>query len=167
MRIILQDRPWVVHVTFVHMINIINFQFHHYHLLMVFQWSVSYRKSPQVSRTLLGVLADLNNAEIWMISFFPLISSFIIIIDKSSHVSRTLLNILADFCYTAVCIISIFSLIFNFFSLSSKPLGSVPSAPPTTGITVTFLFLNFYWYFSPREIFTQVLIYGFSLTSEW
>ena len=40
---------------------------------MVFHWSVSDRKSPQVSRKLLSILADLNNAIVWMVSTRPLI----------------------------------------------------------------------------------------------
>ena len=35
---------------------------------MVFHWSLSDSKSPQVSRTLLGILANLNNSVAWMIS---------------------------------------------------------------------------------------------------
>ena len=35
---------------------------------MVFHWSVSDNKSPQVSRTLLSILAVLNNAVFWMVS---------------------------------------------------------------------------------------------------
>ena len=38
----------------------------HQHELMVFYWSLSDSKSRQVSRTLLSILADLNNAVIWM-----------------------------------------------------------------------------------------------------
>ena len=41
---------------------------------MVSHWSLSYRKSPQVFRTLLSILADLNKAVVWMISTCPLIS---------------------------------------------------------------------------------------------
>ena len=41
---------------------------------MIFHWSLSDSKSNQVSRTLLGILADLNNAVIWMVSTRPLIS---------------------------------------------------------------------------------------------
>ena len=47
---------------------------------MVFQWSLS-DKSPQVSMTLLSILADLNNGVVWMVSTSPFIykssSSFI------------------------------------------------------------------------------------------
>ena len=35
---------------------------------MVFHWYLSDRKSPQVSRTLLGILGDLKNAIVWMVS---------------------------------------------------------------------------------------------------
>ena len=41
---------------------------------MVFHWSLSDSKSPQVSRTLLGILADLNNTVFWMVSTHQLIS---------------------------------------------------------------------------------------------
>ena len=41
---------------------------------MVFYWSLSSSKSPQVSRTLLSILADLNNVIVWMVSIRPLIS---------------------------------------------------------------------------------------------
>ena len=57
--------------------------FSHLHQLVVFHWRLNYSKSPQVSRTLLSILADFNNAVIWLISIFPLISnssSLIIII---------------------------------------------------------------------------------------
>ena len=38
---------------------------------MVFHWSLSDSKSPQVSRTLLSILAVLNNAIVWMVSTRP------------------------------------------------------------------------------------------------
>ena len=38
---------------------------------MVFQWSLSDGKSHQVSRTLLNILAILNNVVIWMVSTRP------------------------------------------------------------------------------------------------
>ena len=38
---------------------------------MVFHWSLSDSKSPQASRTLLSILAVLNNAVVWMISTRP------------------------------------------------------------------------------------------------
>ena len=37
-------------------------------------WSLSDSKSPQVSRILFSILADFNNALVWMVSTLPLIS---------------------------------------------------------------------------------------------
>ena len=39
--------------------------------MMVFHWSLSDSKSPQVSRTLLSILAVLNNTVVWMVSTRP------------------------------------------------------------------------------------------------
>ena len=75
--------------------------------LMVFHASTSDSKFPQISRTLLSILADLSNAVIWMVSDRPPIS--------------------------------------NFSSPLTKPLGIVPSAPFTIGITVTFMFHSFFF----------------------
>ena len=41
---------------------------------MVFHWSLSDNKSPQVSRTLLSILANVSNAVIWIVSTRPIIS---------------------------------------------------------------------------------------------
>ena len=41
---------------------------------MIFHWSLSDRKSPQVFRTFLSILADLNNVVFWMVFTRPLIS---------------------------------------------------------------------------------------------
>ena len=38
---------------------------------MVFHWSMSDSKSPQVSRTLLSILSIFNNAVVWMVSTHP------------------------------------------------------------------------------------------------
>ena len=63
-------------------------------------------RSPQVSWTLLSILADLNNAVVWMVSTRPLI--------------------------------------FKSSSLCINPFVTVPSVPITIGITVTFMFHNFF-----------------------
>ena len=42
---------------------------------MVFHWSLSDSKSPHVSRTLLSILTDLNNAVVWIVSTRPFISN--------------------------------------------------------------------------------------------
>ena len=73
---------------------------------MVFQWSLSNSKSPQVSRTLLSILAVLNNAVVWIVSTCP----------PTSKSSRP----------------------FN------NSLVTVPKAPITMGIIVTFMFHSFF-----------------------
>ena len=73
---------------------------------MVFHWSLRDNKSPQVSRTLLSILAVLNNAVVRMVSNRPPTS-------KSS-------------------------------SPFSNPLVTVPNAPITIGIIVTFMFHRFF-----------------------
>ena len=79
---------------------------------MVFLWSLSDTKSPQVSMTFLSILADLNNAEVWMASPHPLIS-------MSS-------------------------------STSTNPLATLPSAPITIGIAITFLLHRFFQF--PKKV---------------
>ena len=73
---------------------------------MIFHWSLSDSKSPQVSRTLLSILAVLNHVVVWMVLTRPPTS-------KSS-------------------------------SSFSNPLVTVPNAPITIGIIVTFMFHSFF-----------------------
>ena len=54
---------------------------------MDFHWSLSDSKSPQVSRTLLSILAVLNNAVVWMVSTRPPTSK------SSSPFSNTLVTV--------------------------------------------------------------------------
>ena len=80
--------------------------FSHQRKLMVFHWSLSVSKSPQVSRTSLSILAVFNNAVVWIVSTRSPTS-------KSS-------------------------------SLFNNPLVTVPKAPITIGIIVTFMFHSFF-----------------------
>ena len=86
---------------------------------MVSHWSLSDSKSPQVSMTLLDILADLSNAVVWIVSTRPLVS-------KS-------------------------------FNPSTNPLVTVPSAPITIGITVTFMFHSFIQF--PCKVFVLILVF--------
>ena len=52
----------------VNIIIIYSLEFSHQRKLMVFHWRLSDSKSPQVSRTLLSILAVFNNAVVWMVS---------------------------------------------------------------------------------------------------
>ena len=167
---------------------------------MVFHRSLSENKSPQVSRTLLSILANQNNPVVWVVSARPLISkssslfinplvtvqwvpitiginvtftihsffnslvrsrylsffslSFNLIIiliitsfshqrslsdSKSPQVSRTHFSIPADLDNAIFWIFTVRPPISNSLNLLIKPLGIVPSAPITIGITVTLL----------------------------
>ena len=88
---------------------------------MVFHWGLSDRKSPQVSRTLLSILAVLNNVVVLMVSTRPPTS-------KSS-------------------------------SLFSNPLVTVPNAPITIGIIVTFMFHSFFQF--PSKVEVLILLFTF------
>ena len=88
--------------TFTTTITTTNYYYYYCLLIRVFHWSLSDSKSPQVSRTLLSILAVFNNAVVWMVSTRP----------PTSKSSRP----------------------FN------NPLVTVPKAPITIGIIVTFMF---------------------------
>ena len=94
---------------------------------MVFHWSLSGSKFPQVSWTLQSILADLNNAVFWMVSTRPLIS-------KS-------------------------------FSPFINPLVTVPRAPITTGIYVTFMFYSFFNSLARSRYLFFLLSFNFTLWS--
>ena len=124
---------------------------------MVFHWSLSDSKSLQVSRTLLNILAVLNNTVILdglhPSANFQVLQSLLLAKfsyqrlrevfhgnsddSKPLQVSVTLLNILANFSNTVIWMISILPLIFNnsssfFFRL----LKAVRNVPSTAGITL-------------------------------
>ena len=85
---------------------------------MVFHWSLSDSKSPQVSRTLLNILAIFNNAVVWMVSTRP----------PTSKSSRP----------------------FN------NPLVTVPKAPITISIIVTFMFHSFFQFSSKVNVLISI-----------
>ena len=94
---------------------------------MVFHWSLSDSKSSQISRTLLSILSDLNNALVWTASTRPVIS-------KSS-------------------------------SPCANSLVTLPSAPITIGITVTFMFHSFFNSLA-RSRYSSLFSHSFSFT-QW
>ena len=96
MHLFLHDRLRIVHIPLVRMVKskflalfpmdhlpskscllLYSHYYYHYHsfshqlTLMVFHWSLSDRESPQVSRTLLSILAVLNNTIVWMVTTRP------------------------------------------------------------------------------------------------
>ena len=107
---------------------------------MVFHWSLSDSKSPQVSRTLLSILAVLNNAVVWMVFTRPPISK------SSSPFSNTLVSVPNAPITIGIIVISMFHSFF--FQFPSK-------------VEVLFIIIH------SLELFTSALADGSSLESEW
>ena len=91
---------------------IVSFEsFSHQREPIVSPWSLSNSKSLQISRTLLGNLADLNNT-FWVVSTHPLIST------SSSHSINTLLTISRAKVTIGITVTFIFYSFFNFLTRS-------------------------------------------------
>ena len=92
---------------------------------MAFHSRLSDSKSPQISRTLLSIQADLNNVVVWIVSSCLLIS-------KS-------------------------------YSSFINPSVTVPRAPITIGIIITFMFHSFFNYLA-RSIYLSFFLLSFNFT---
>ena len=103
----------------------------YYTLLRVFHTCLNRLKfeSPQVSRTLLGILADFNNAIIWMVSTRPLIPkssshsiNHYVTVPRSPITIGITVNIMFHSLFssqTGSWYLSFFSLSFNFTQWSA------------------------------------------------
>ena len=119
----------------------------------------------QFPRSLLRVLADLNNAVVWMdlhsSSYFQVFQSlyqsfgdctdyyysfrvFHISVSKSPLVSKTLLRILAFLSNAVIWIISTRPPTSKSSRPFNNPLVLVPKAPITIGTILTFMFHSFF-----------------------
>ena len=137
---------------------------------MVFPWSLSDSKSPQVSRTLLSILADLNNAVVWMVSTHSLIS-------KSS----------SPFTYPLVTVPLLCSIVFfsslarsRYLSLFSLSLSFTLQSARIAKSTTWQVFFSFgyhhhqhhyyyyyhYYYFTPCKFLPPELAGGLLQESE-
>ena len=147
---------------------------------MVFHWSLSDSKSPQVSRTLPRILAVLNSAVVWTVSTRPSTSKssipfgnplvtvpnapnyyyYYYLLIRDFHISvswwyftevwvtASLLKSPGPFSVffnnAVVCMVSTRSPTSKFSRPFSNPSVTVPKAPITTGIIVTFMFHSFF-----------------------
>ena len=118
---------------------------------MVFRWSLSDSKSPQVSRTLLSILAALNNAVVWMVSIRPPTSK------SSSPFSNPLVTVPNALITIGIIVTCMFHSFFNslarsrylsFFSHSfSFILWSAGTAKSTILQVLFFSFFFFFFFF--------------------
>ena len=147
---------------------------------MVFHWSLSESKSPQVSWTPLSILVDLNNAVVWMVATCPLISM------SSSPCTKPLVIV----PYTPITVGVTFTFMFHSFFFSSlarsmhlslsyfSPVLSYGQSKRHNPLFVKFSFflsLTMTWSGCLAEIrwsvciskFQRVLCVSFSRTDSW
>ena len=74
---------------------------------MVFQWRMSYSKSPQVSRNLLSILAVFNNAVLWMVPTRLLTSK------SSRSFNNSLVTVPQEPITTGIIVTIMFYIFFN------------------------------------------------------
>ena len=143
---------------------------------MVFHWILSDSKCPQVSRTLLSILAVLNNVVVWMVSTRPPTSK------SSSPFSNPLVTVPNAPITIGIIVTCMFHSFFNslarskylsFFSHSfSFILWSTGTAKSTILQVLSSFFKFFYYYYhynfyTPNKFFTPALTDNLSLKSEW
>ena len=123
---------------------------------MVFHWSLSDSKSPQVSRTLLPILAVLNNAVVWMVSTRPPTSK------SSSPFSNPLVTLPKAPITIGTIVTFMFHSFFNSLARSrylSYFSHSFSFILCSAGIAKSTFFLSFYSF--NGVIIIVVIFYGF------
>ena len=147
-----------------------------FYFLLVYEICVSWwsftgvlsdSKSPQVSRTLLSILVDLNNVVIWMVSICPPISN------NFSPLSKTLGTVPSASITIGITVTFNFYSFFFYISFKYLPLFSLSlvfilwsaGTAKSTIRQVFFLFIIIIIY--SLEFFTSVLADGFSLEFGW
>ena len=120
---------------------------------MVFEWSLSDSKSPQVSRALLSILADLSNAEVWMVPIHPIISkSSSLFINSSLTVPRApiRIGIIVTFMFHIFFQFSskVEVFIFLFAFLQFYSVVSQDSKVHNSSSSLFFYFLFIFFFFS-------------------
>ena len=107
---------------------------------MVFSWRLSDSKSLLVSRILLGILANLCNVVVGMVSTHPLISNSVFPLTKS------LGTILSTSVVIGITVTFMFHKIFSSLACSK---------------------FYYNYYYTPYKFFTPALADGLSLESKW
>ena len=124
---------------------------------MVFHRNLNDRNSPQVSGTLLSILADPNNAVVWMVLlllslllllFTPLEFFTSVLADGFSLESLKSPGLVSGFwpfiAMLSFLIVSTRPPTSKSFRPFNNPLAIVPNAPITIGTIVTFMFHSFF-----------------------
>ena len=109
---------------------------------MGFRWSLSDGKSPQVSRTLLSILAVLNNAVVWMVSTCPLISKSSSPFNNTFSKAPIPIGIIVTFMFHSFFNSRARSRYLSFFSLSVLFCGQLEQQSPQFWELLLLLFLT-------------------------
>ena len=97
----------------------------------------------------------------WKVFSSPLADS-LLLESEWQEISRTHLSILTDLSNAVVWMVSTLPLISKSSSPLTNPLVTVPRAPNTIGITITFTFHSFFP--SPRKVNVLILLFTFDFT---
>ena len=144
---------------------------------MVFHWSLSDSKTPQVSRTLRSILTVLNNAVVWMVSTRPPTSkSFspfnnpLVAVPKAPITIGTIVTFMFYSFFNSLARSRYLSLFSHSFSFILWSTGTAKS---------TILQILYFFFFllisilllllllSPLKFFTSASADGLSLEFEW
>ena len=119
---------------------------------MIFLWSLSDNKSPQVSRTILSILANLNNAVVWMISNCPLISTSsspfinpLLTVPSAPRKIGNTINFMFHGFFSSLARSTYFSLFSLPFSFTRWSAGRVKST--IRWVLISFFFFLFFFSF--------------------
>ena len=132
---------------------------------MVFHWSLSDSKPPQVSRTHLRILAVLSNAVVWIVSTRPPTSEFsrpfnnpLVIVPKATITIGTIITFMfhSFFNYLAR------SRYLSFFSFSFRFILWSAGTAKSTILQILFIFVDYFevWscYYYYYYYYTKVLL---------
>ena len=130
---------------------------------MFFYWSLSDSKSPQVSRSLLSILAFLNNAVVWMVSTRPPTSKC------SSPFSNPLVTVLNAPITIGIIVTCMFHRFFNslarsrYLSLFSHSFSFILWSAGTAKSTI----LQVLSYYYSSRVFHISVSWWFFMEFEW
>ena len=123
--------------------------------MMVFHWSLSGSKSPQITIIIITHYSFSHQRKL-MVFHWRLSDS------KFLHVSRTLPSILAVLNNAAVLMVSTRPPTSKSSRPFNKPLVTMPKAPITIVITVTFIFHSFFFNSLARSRYLSHFSHSFS-----
>ena len=126
--------------------------FSHQHYLMVFHWSLNDIKSLQDSKTLLSILADVNNSVVWMVttrppifkSSSPLTKPFDIVPSTPITIGITVTFVLHSF-FSSLARSTYVS--FFWFSFIFTPRSAGTATSTIRQVLFSFFFFLFFFFF--------------------